>query len=115
MSYKIGAIIFLVINLSVFKSVYAQYNYSIDVGNRKERKGSLKYRIAQTKKTINTNLEIKKKRRVMKKVSRKTIRHTYSIQTQDVKRRMRKSKKRAEYNNKGKVPLNIKIKNFTNG
>ena len=115
MSYKIGAIIFLVINLSIFISVKAQYNYSIDIGERKTRRVSVKYRITQTKQTISTNLEIRKKKRVAKKVSKVTSRHAYSIQTNEVKRRMRKSKKRAENNNKGKVPLYVKLKTFTDG
>ena len=115
MSYKIGAIIFLVINLSIFRSVYAQYNYSIDTKELKARRVPLKFKVTQTKQTINKNLEIRKKKRIAKKVSRQISRHTYSIQTREVKRRMRKARKRAENNNKGKVPLYVKLKKITNG
>lgn len=114
-SYKFGAIIFILINLFAFSSVSAQYKYSIDIKERKTRKVPLKYRVTQAKQDFKLYLEIKKRRRVANRVSRVTIRHTYRIQTAEVKRRMRKSKKRAENHNKGRVPLIVKFKKLLNG
>lgn len=115
MSCKIGAIIFLLINLSTFEHVSAQYKYSIDIEVKKGRRVPLNFLITQTKQDIKLASEVRKKNRATKKASKAISRHTYNIQTKEVRKRMRRSKRKAKIFNRGKVPLSVKLKMFLNG
>jgi hypothetical protein len=115
MLYKIGTIIFFVLIFSGFKPVKAQYKYSIDIKTQKSRSVPLKYRITKAKESIKTNKELRKKKRSAIKSSKKIKKHTYRIQTREVKKRMKMSNKKAENFNKGKVPLGVKLKKIIDG
>lgn len=115
MIYKLGVLIFIIINLSIFSSASAQYRYSIDIKEKKTRRVPLKFRITQAKQNFKINIERRKKRRISDRVSRKITKRTYKIQTSEVKRRMRKSRNRSEQHNNNKIPVSVKFKNILNG
>ena len=113
--YKIGAIFFLIVILSTSNTIFAQKNrYSIE-NNVKNRRIPIKFFLKQTKESLILELKTRKKRRVSKRISRKIIRHTYSIQTHKTKQRMRKTRKEAEDYNQRRIPLKLKIKKILNG
>lgn len=115
MLYKFGCLVLFLLFFSSFKPVNAQYHYSIDIEAKKSRRVPLKYAIVRLKETTKTSRELKKKKRNEIKSSKKIKKHTYSIQKYEVKKRMRKSAKKAEYYNKGKVPMVVKLKKIFNG
>lgn len=115
MLYKIETIIFFVLIFFGFNTVKAQYKYSIDIKTQKTRSVPLKYRIAKTKESIKTNSELRKKKKSALKSAKKIKKHAYRIQTRETKKRMKMSEKKAEYFNKGKVPLGVKLKNLLDG
>ena len=107
----------LLIFLLNYNNIYAQYSfrYSIDINKTKNRRVALKEKIETTKKQLKENLNTNKKHRIQDRDSRKVKRHTYKIQDKKVKKRMKKSKKKAEYYNQNKIPFIIKLKRFFDG
>jgi len=105
----------MIVNLLIFSQVSAQYKYSIDIEERKGRRIPLKFFVNQKKEQFKQVVETNKQRRIADRVSRKISNRTYRIQTATVRKRMRKSKKRAENHNKGKIPFSVKFKRLLNG
>ena len=70
----------------------------------------------ETKKNIKKTIQWNKIHRLQNKTSKKIRKHTYSNQTNEVKKRMRQSLKSAENYNRGKTPLRVKLsKLISNG
>lgn len=115
MLYKFGTIIIFVLAFSSLKTINAQYSYSIDINTNSARNVPLKYAVTQARKNIKKSAKLREKKRNTLKDSKKIRKHTYSIQTREVKKRMRKTSKKADNYNKGKVPMVVKLKNILNG
>ena len=100
-TYKIGTIFLFLIICFNFKIVNAQlqYRYSIDIETKKSRRVPLKYAVNEAKENFKESAEHRKKKRIKLKTSKQIRKHTYSIQTRKVKKRMRNSRKKAEYFN----------------
>jgi len=98
-------------------NIYAQYSfrYSVDLKSPKSRRVPLGEKIVSVKEQIKKNAEINKKHRIQNRDSRKVRRHTYRIQDKKVKKRMKKSQKKAECHNKNKIPFKVKLKRLFNG
>jgi hypothetical protein len=96
----------LYMSLFVLISVSAQgqsnNRYSVDLKTPDKRRVPLEYFIKQTKTDLKNASEIRKKRRLNKKISKKTRKQTYNNQTNAVKKRMRRSEKKADEFNDGK-------------
>jgi hypothetical protein len=112
---KIGAIIIMVILCCDSKALWAQYQYSIDIEVKRSRRVPIKFVVLKTVASVNATVEHRKKKRGELKLSKKIRKHTYRIQSRKVKKRMRKSRKKAEDNNREKVPIGVKLKNCLNG
>jgi len=69
----------------------------------------------QMKETVKTDREYRKRKRETLKESKRIRKHTYSIQSRQVKQRMRKAYKKAEMFNEGKEPMVVKLKKLLNG
>ena len=110
--YKIGAIFLFLLFCFNFKILNAQlqYRYSIDIETKNSRRVPLKYTVNEAKENFKESTEHRKKKRIELKLSKQIRKHIYSIQTREVKKRMRKSRKKAEYFNREKVPLSVKLK-----
>lgn len=114
-TYKIGAIFLGVFLFCISKSSVAQYQYSIDIEVKKARRVPVKFAVLKAFDSVDASMEHRKKKRGELKRSKKLRKHIYRIQSREVKKRMRKSRKKAENNNRGKVPLGVKLKNCLNG
>jgi len=90
----------------------AQKNYSIDINAQKKRSVSIGFFIQQSKEKIKSAGKNRKRKRAEIKLSKKIRKHTYSIQTKEVKKRMKKSGKKAKRYNRGKPAICVKLKNF---
>ncbi|MDD3773419.1 MAG: hypothetical protein PHC38_12315 [Weeksellaceae bacterium] len=103
----------LYLSLFVFVSVSVQgqrnTRYSVDLNPPDKRRVPLEYFIEQTKTNFKEASELRKKRRINKKVSRKIQKHTYNNQTSAVKKRMRQSAKKADEFNDGKRSFKERI------
>jgi hypothetical protein len=103
----------LYLSLFVFVSISAQGQsndrYSVDLKTPDKRRVPLEYFIKQTKADLKNASEIRKKRRLNKKVSKKIRKQTYNNQTNAVKRRMRQSAKKADEFNDGKRSFKERI------
>lgn len=108
--YKIGAIFLFLLFCFNFKIANAQYRYSIDIETAKSRRVPLKFAINEAKVNLKESTEHRKKKKLELKASKQIRKHTYSIQTRKVKKRMNKSLKKAECFNRGKVPISVKLK-----
>ena len=53
--------------------------------------------------------------KVNRKASKKVMNHTYRIQKSEVRKRMKRNRKRAELHNKNKVPLTVRVKKWIHG
>ncbi len=103
---------FIILTISfLFLSVFslAQGKYSIDVKS-KDRKVPVSYFVNQTKVQFKDAREWRKMKRIKDKGSKKTKRHVYNIQTREVKKRMKKSERKSDNYNRGKIPLGVKLK-----
>lgn len=108
MGYRIIICVFFCLGVAAESD--AQGRYSIDVKNKNNRDLPIAYIISQTGMQIKEAKEWRKNNRLERKISRKTERRFYHIQTQEVKKRMKRSEKKAENYNRGKVPLRVKLK-----
>lgn len=103
----------LYLSLLVFVSISAQgqsnTRYSVDLNPPDKRRVPLEYFIKQTKADLKNASEIRKKRRLNKKVSKKIRKQTYNNQTNAVKKRMRRSAKKADEFNDGKRSFKERI------
>lgn len=68
------------------------------------------YKIGESKKEYEAAREWRKNNRIEKRLSKQTKQRIYKVQTQEVKKRMKRSEKKAKNNNRGKVPLRVKLK-----
>ncbi len=100
-----------IINFLLLLSVFslAQGKYSIDMKS-KDRRVPVSYAFNDKKNQFENARVWRKNKRIEDKVSKKTKKHIYSIQTHEVKKRMRKAEKKANNFNRGKVPLGVKLK-----
>jgi hypothetical protein len=90
--------------------VLAQKNYSIDFGTLTNRRVPISYFIEQTQQNIKVSAQVRKEHRLENRESRRIRKHTYAIQTKEVKKRMKESRKKADFYNRGKKPLRVKLK-----
>jgi len=93
----------------IITKAFSQNRYSIDVNANIDRKASIGYILADA---INTRKEDRiklKEKRIDAKISDKTRKHAYRIQTRKTKKRMRELEKKAYYFNSGKLPVLVKI------
>lgn len=88
----------------------AQGKYSIDSKKLKNRRIPVAYFISESAKELKVAHEWRKRNRMEQRDSRKIRKHTYSIQTKEVKKRMKHSVDKAQRYNEGKIPFNEKIK-----
>jgi preprotein translocase subunit SecF len=111
---KVMLLMFFILN---YNNTYAQYSfrYSLDLKSPKKRRVPIGEKIVIKKEQLKKNVETNKKHRIQNRDSRKVRRHTYRLQSKEVKKRMKKSKKKAEYHNKNKIPLKIKLKQMFDG
>lgn len=100
----------IILSISNLFVCFGQPRYSIDIEPPKNRRIPISYLISQSSEKIKESKRIRKKHRIERKTSKKIIKHTYSIQTKKVRKRMRKSRKKAEIFNRGKLPLSVKLK-----
>jgi hypothetical protein len=102
LTVKILFLLFLAIN-----NAHGQYQYSIDIKDKSSRHLPIGIKLSQMHETMKQNSEIRQKHQVERKTSRKIRRHTYGIQTDKVKKRMKKSRKKAKKNNGEKNVLGV--------
>lgn len=102
-----------IFGLFLFISVLAQgqsnTRYSVDLDPPDKRRVPLNYFIQQTKTDFKDASELRKKRRINKKVSKKIRKQTYNNQSKAVKKRMRESAKKADEFNEGKRSFKERI------
>lgn len=103
-------LIVIFINLSGFGQ---GVKYSIDLEPLKNRRVPVKFFVEQLKQSIKTSSDARKLQKLETKTSKKIRKHMFSIQTKEVKKRMRHSRKIADFHNRGKVPLSVKITKLT--
>jgi len=110
--YKFGAILILILFFCAINPTFAQYKYCFDL--QKSHVGGVWFIniFKNGKKNCLYELEITAIQKKDLKKSKKIRNHAYRIQTHEVKKRMKKSKKTAEYFNRGKVPLSVKFKSI---
>ncbi len=92
-----------------------QYKYSIDIEPVKTRKAPESFFSAQQREVRQAQKAYHKKKEEQKKLAKKTRKHSLSIQTRAVRKRMKRSEKLALYHTTGKKSISLRSKIKQNG
>lgn len=108
--YQTIFIIFVLILVSKPGFSQKEYRYSIDIDKTKNRRVPIGYWLTSTRTNLKEAKEWRKNKRIEERDSKKIRKHSYKIQKKYVQKRMKQSKKVAEWHNNNKIPFLVKIK-----